>query len=79
MNALKIKSIKLIGKADVYNMEVEKHHNFCVNGGLIVHNCYDAVGYGLIAYHVEKSKAPKREDTLFEQYRRQIAKNMRRL
>lgn len=41
----KIKSIKYLGKEDVYNMEVENHHNFSVNGGLIVHNCMDAVRY----------------------------------
>ncbi|EOT2968712.1 MULTISPECIES: hypothetical protein [Clostridium] len=41
----KIKSIKLLGKEDVYNMEVENHHNFSVNGGFIVHNCMDAVRY----------------------------------
>ena len=35
----KVKSIKFVGYADVYNMEVESHHNFAVNGGLIVHNC----------------------------------------
>ena len=26
-------------------MEVEQHHNFAVNGGLIVHNCLDAIRY----------------------------------
>lgn len=41
----KIKSIKYLGKEDVYNMEVENHHNFSVNGGFIVHNCMDAVRY----------------------------------
>lgn len=41
----KIKGIKYIGKEDVYNMEVESHHNFAVNGGLIVHNCLDADRY----------------------------------
>ena len=40
---IKIKAIRHIGKSDVYNMEVEKHHNFSVNGGLIVHNCRYAV------------------------------------
>jgi hypothetical protein len=34
-----IKKIEPIGLQDVYNMEVEGHHNFSVNGGLIVHNC----------------------------------------
>jgi len=41
----KIKGIKYIGKEDVYNMEVESHHNFAVNGGLIVHNCLDSDRY----------------------------------
>ena len=41
----KIKSIRYIGRHDVYNMEVEGCHNFSVNGGLIVHNCIDAVRY----------------------------------
>ena len=40
----KIKSIKYIGKQDVYNMEVKDHHNFSVDGGLIIHNC-DALRY----------------------------------
>ena len=41
---LKIKSIKTIKNEDVYNMQVKDHHNFSVNGGLIVHNC-DALRY----------------------------------
>ena len=40
-----IKSIRDIGKEDVYNMEVKTHHNFSINGGLIVHNCLDALRY----------------------------------
>ena len=44
---IKIKSVKKAGKADVYNMEVEKHHNFAVNGGLIIHNCSDEERYFL--------------------------------
>ena len=28
-------------------MEVEDNHNFAVNGGLIVHNCIDAVRYAM--------------------------------
>ncbi|WP_084655700.1 hypothetical protein [Andreesenia angusta] len=40
----KIKNIKHIGKEDVYNMQVENHHNYSVNGGFIIHNC-DAVRY----------------------------------
>lgn len=40
-----VKSITYAGKADVYNMEVEDTHNYVVNGGFIVHNCYDAARY----------------------------------
>lgn len=29
----------------VYNMEVDEHHNFAVNGGIIVHNCMDSMRY----------------------------------
>mgnify|MGYP000925823126 CR=1 FL=1 len=43
----KVKSVKLVGREAVYNMEVEKHHNFAVNGGLVVHNCIDALRYSL--------------------------------
>lgn len=40
-----IKSIKYIGEEDVYNMEVKRHHNFSVCGGVIVHNCLDGSRY----------------------------------
>lgn len=59
MQTAKIKSITYLGKEDVYNMEVEGHHNFSVNGGLIVHNCYDSVGYGIISHHAKFSKNPE--------------------
>ena len=44
-NCVGIKKIEVIGRADVYNMEVEDNHNFAVEGGLIVHNCMDATRY----------------------------------
>mgnify|MGYP004547883423 FL=1 len=40
-----IAKIELDGREDVYNMEVADNHNFAVNGGLIVHNCMDALRY----------------------------------
>lgn len=43
---VKIKSITIDGEEDVYNLEVEKYHNFSVNGGLIIHNC-DALRYSI--------------------------------
>lgn len=42
-----VKGIRFVGKQDVYNMEVDKHHNFAVNDGLIVHNCIDALRYAI--------------------------------
>lgn len=42
---MKIKEIKYAGKADVYNMEVDSTHDFAVNSGAIVHNCYDEARY----------------------------------
>ena len=42
---VRIKNIKHLGREDVYNMEVLTHHNFSVNGGLIVHNCMDSDRY----------------------------------
>ena len=53
--------INFIGYQDVYNMEVPGPHNFSVCGGLVVHNCYDALGYGILAYHVGQT-APTKED-----------------
>lgn len=40
-----IKAINLVGIEPVYNMEVEELHNFSVNGGIVVHNCMDAMRY----------------------------------
>lgn len=40
-----IKAIRPCGKQPVYNMEVDEYHNFSVNGGIVVHNCMDAVRY----------------------------------
>ena len=45
INYVGIQDIKKIGKAPVYNMEVEKYHNFSVNDGVIVHNCMDSTRY----------------------------------
>ena len=47
LSFVKIKKIRPLGREDVFNMEVADHHNFLVNGGLVVHNCIDAARYGL--------------------------------
>ena len=44
----KVRKIEKCGKADVYNMEVDGTHCFAVNGGLVVHNCIDAVRYSVM-------------------------------
>ena len=41
---MKIKSIKPAGIEPVYNMTVDKHHNYLIAGGLILKNC-DALRY----------------------------------
>ena len=51
---MRIKSIKHIGNAPVYDLYVPKTHCFAVNGGLIVHNC-DALRYFAV-YHTRPSK-----------------------
>ena len=46
-NFVEIEEITFDGYEDVYNMEVECHHNFSVNGGFIIHNCLDALRYSV--------------------------------
>ena len=46
-NFVEIEEITFDGCEDVYNMEVECHHNFSVNGGFIIHNCLDALRYSV--------------------------------
>ena len=41
---MKIKKITKIGNADVYNMEVEKYHNYILDNGMVIKNC-DAIRY----------------------------------
>lgn len=53
----KVVSITPAGKADVYDMEVERDHNFAVNNGVIVHNCSHSAAYGLISWHTAWLKA----------------------
>ncbi|KEH90607.1 hypothetical protein [Clostridium botulinum] len=70
----KIKGIKYLGKEDVYNMEVENHHNFSVNGGLIVHNCMDALRYfvyTVLRYDIEEGY----DDSLYNKGKGIVARN----
>ena len=56
ISSVGIKAIRKIGKADVYNMEVEDNHNFAIEGGLIVHNCMDSMRYFVKTKHIVKEK-----------------------
>ncbi|MEG0153378.1 MAG: hypothetical protein RR744_09470 [Cellulosilyticaceae bacterium] len=47
INCGEVLKVEFDGIEDVYNMEVDTHHNFSVNGGLIIHNCIDACRYGV--------------------------------
>lgn len=40
----RVKSVKHVGKQPVYNMTVEEHHNFLIDGNVIVKNC-DSLRY----------------------------------
>lgn len=41
---MKVKSVKSCGIEPVYNITVDKYHNFLIHGGIIVKNC-DALRY----------------------------------
>ena len=52
---MKVKRVRPAGAADVFNMEVEDTHDFAVNGGTIVHNCYDEARYMCMEYPVAQT------------------------
>lgn len=56
--AEEIVTLDYIGKGNVYNLRVRSVRHFAVNGGLIVHNCADAISYGLQMLHESKSPKP---------------------
>lgn len=53
---MKVVGVELDGVEDVYNMEVLGTHNFAVNGGLIVHNCMDAVRYFVMTKRIYRKQ-----------------------
>lgn len=65
---MRVKGIRPAGRADVFNMEVADTHDFAVNGGVIVHNCYDELRYvcmkNPIAAPVVQAEPPKGFDPL---------------
>lgn len=67
---MKVKAIVPAGRMDVFNMEVEDTHDFAVQGGVIVHNCYDECRYicmeNPIAMRIKPAPKPKPFDPLSE-------------
>lgn len=45
----KVKSIKYLGKADVYCLDVPATNNFLANG-IVVHNCLDSLRYAIYTH-----------------------------
>lgn len=75
---MKIKSIRFYGLADVYNMHVEDTHSFSVEGGIIVHNCYDETRYACMSRPMTpRKKEPDKTKVQIDKERR--AKNARRI
>ena len=56
---MKVKSVSYAGKADVFNMEVEDTHDFVIQGGVISHNCADAVRYFCMSRPIKPRMAVK--------------------
>ena len=68
----KIKSIRHVGKEDVYDMAVDKGHNFSIGKGIIVHNC-DSLRYFCVwwtsAAVKPKSQGKKWRQDLIDDYK----------
>jgi hypothetical protein len=41
----KVVAVRSIGRSDVYNLEVERTHDFVTADGVVLHNCYDDARY----------------------------------
>ena len=62
-----VADVRFVGYGAVYNMEVDGAHHFTVEGGLVVHNCIDALRYAL-------SPLIRSSDTgIIEYYAQQVA------
>lgn len=76
---MRVKSITFAGYADVYNMEVEDTHSFAVEGGIIVHNCYDETRYACMSRPLATPK-PKEPETVIQRHKRKLMQSrMRRI
>ena len=60
VQSIGIERIEIVDDEDVYNMEVEDNHNFIINGGLVVHNCMDAMRYFCETINITHQATPHR-------------------
>lgn len=69
---MRIKSIKHVGKQPVYNMTVEKTHNYLLDSGVVSHNCdaarYFAIYWTLSAEQLINTKSSVWRDDQWEDY-----------
>lgn len=61
-----IQGVTPLGKAPVYNMEVDEYHNFSVNSGIIVHNCMDATRYFVKTMRLVQKNNKKQRKSIFD-------------
>jgi len=50
----RVVSVRSIGRADVYDLTVEKHHNFAVGQGVFVHNSFELKNHNALAASANK-------------------------
>lgn len=54
---MKVKKVEKTERVEkVYDLQVEKYHNFAINNGVIVHNSIDATRYCLEKYYKKRGK-----------------------
>ena len=63
---MKIKSIKRVESAPVYNLEVEDTHDFIIQGGVVSHNCADSIRYVMMSRPIEAPRAIKPKEIHFD-------------
>jgi hypothetical protein len=72
---VKVKRIEFAGYANVYNMHVEETHSFAVEGGLIVHNCYDETRYACMSRPIQPMKKEPEKDRIQKHKERIMKQN----
>lgn len=58
------------GRADVFNLHVPGVNNFVINGGIVVHNCYDETVYGLRSRPFMTTEGDREEEDFRRHMRR---------